>query len=87
VHPKLASVTVTSELDAQILSDGTQIGDTKSFCDLLLSLVEKVAVIGSHESIIHMPGNDTYHPSSLGIDVVENEDGIISVAMKESKVG
>jgi len=80
-------VTVTSELNAQILSDSTQIGDTELFCDLSLSFVEEAAVVGSCKSIIHMPGNDTYHPSSLSIDMVENEDGVISIATKKSKVG
>jgi hypothetical protein len=54
-------------------------------CNLCLGAIEKGSIVGSCKTIINMPCYDAYYPHPLAVDVIKNENGVVSFTAQESE--
>lgn len=85
MHPELVCLTVSRELNPEVLSDGTEIGDTKVFCDLHFGLIKEGTVIRTYQTIAYIPHDNANDSHPLTVNVVEDKHCIVSLTMEEAQ--
>jgi hypothetical protein len=56
------------------------------FSNLCLGVIKKDSIVGSCKAIINMPCYDAYYPHPLTVDVIKNENSVVSFTVQESEV-